>query len=76
MSVGRDPFPRSKIIGQTQGALRENTGSTQGKHRDHTGKTHGAHREYAMNTGHRNTKKVIFQRNCTILTSFVQMSRL
>ena len=59
MSVGRDPYPRSKIIGQTQGAHRENTGSTQGKHRELTGKTYGAHREYAMNIRHKNTKKVI-----------------
>ena len=50
MSVGRDPYPRSKIIGQTQGALRENTGSTQGKHREKTWST-----QYAMNIGHKNT---------------------
>ena len=60
MSVGRDSYPRSKIIGQTQGAHRENTGKTQGKHREHTGKTHGAHREYAMNLGRKNTKIFIF----------------
>ena len=42
---------------------------------EHTGKTHGAHREYAMNIGHKNTKIFIFQRNCTMLTSLVQMSR-
>ena len=55
MSVGRDPYPRSKIIGQTQGAHRENTGSTQGKHREHTGKTHGAHTNLINRFGKENS---------------------
>ena len=59
MSVGRDSYPRSKIIGQTQGAHRENAGSIQGKHRE-LRETYGAHREYAMNIGHKNTKILFF----------------
>ena len=43
MSVGRDPYPRSKIIGEIQRAHRENTGSTQGKHMDQI--TQGVHNE-------------------------------